>query len=260
MNHSWGYNASDNQYKSPKTLIHELVEVVSRDGNYLLNIGPKGDGTLTEQTERILNRIGDWMSMNSESIYETSRSPYSTEPTWGFYTKKKGKLYAHVFTWPENRLLKIPALKNEIEKVYLLEKPAGNLKFMKDKDSITISLPKDAPDTINSVVVINVAGVPESAVKGCTPTTISPYIQINGGAWEQKNTIGVNAGSKIALGPQPAKGGTWNWTGPDGSGFTAHTREITFDDFQASRAGNYVATFINTDGCKSKVTFTISVK
>jgi alpha-L-fucosidase len=260
MNHSWGYNASDNQYKSPKTLIHELVEVVSRDGNYLLNIGPKGDGTLTEQTERTLNGMGDWMSLNSESIYGTTRSPYSTEPAWGFYTKKSGKLYAHVFTWPENKVLKVPALKNNIEKVYLLEKPSDHLKFTKDKDSIAISLPVDAPDTINSVVVINVTGMPESAVKGFTPTTINPYIQINGGSWEPQNTISANAGSKIVLGPQPANGGSWSWTGPDGSGFNATTREITLTDIKVSQAGNYNATFTNAGGCKSKATFSITVK
>ena len=123
MNRTWGYNENDNNYKSTKTLVRELVKVVSRDGNYLLNIGPKGDGTVPEQTEDTLKAIGKWMDSYGESIYGTTRSPFAAEPEWGFYTKKEGKLFAHVFSWPQDEMLLIPALKNSIAKIYLMNKP-----------------------------------------------------------------------------------------------------------------------------------------
>jgi alpha-L-fucosidase len=152
-------------YKTSKTLIRELVKVVSRDGNYLLNIGPKGDGTISEQTIAILNGFGDWIKINSESIYGTSRSPFSTEPKWGFFTKKTGRLYAHVFVWPANGELLIPSLSNSINRAYLLSTPETSLKYRNEGDHINISIPKVSPNDTNSVVVIDVTGVPSSAIK-----------------------------------------------------------------------------------------------
>jgi hypothetical protein len=166
MNGSWGYNASDNNYKSSKTIIQEMVKTVSRDGNYLLNIGPKGDGTMTNQSIAILNDFGTWMDTYSESIYGTTRSPYSVEPGWGFYTKKQGKLYAHVFAWPANRILNVPSLANSINKIYLLNDTTGVLAFTKNNDSITISMPLSAPNATNSVVVLDVVGVPSASTQG----------------------------------------------------------------------------------------------
>lgn len=161
MNNSWGYSENDRDYKSTKTLIQELVKVVSRDGNFLLNIGPKGDGTVPEQTAESLKAIGKWMSIYGESIYGTTRSPYKTEPEWGFYTRKEGKLYAHVFNWPQNKELTIPALKNTIEKIFLMDNPENALNYNFEGGQIRISLPENAPNDINSVVVIEVSGIPE---------------------------------------------------------------------------------------------------
>lgn len=165
MNNSWGYNANDNSYKSPETLIRQLVQVVSRDGNYLLNIGPKGDGTLTEQTISILESYGDWMKIYSESIYGTTRSPFPAKPSWGYYTKKTGKLYAHVFNWPADGVLKVPALANSIKKICLLNQPSTSLKYKEANGYCEISVPKTAPNAINSVIVLEVNGTPATAAK-----------------------------------------------------------------------------------------------
>ena len=163
MNKSWGYNENDHDYKSVKTLIQELVKVVSRDGNYLLNIGPKGDGTVPVQTTDTLQKIGDWMKIYGESIYGTTRSPFKTEPDWGFYIKKEGKLYIHVFSWPKTGELTIPTLKNDIKKIYLMTDSENELNYTVNNGEIKISLPEDAPNEINSVVVIDVEGLPEAS-------------------------------------------------------------------------------------------------
>ncbi|MFN6944501.1 MAG: endo-1,4-beta-xylanase [Cytophagaceae bacterium] len=91
----------------------------------------------------------------------------------------------------------------------------------------------------------------------CTPTSITPYVQMNGGAWAQSSTATVNTGGSIVFGPQPVTGGSWRWTGPNG--FTATTREIALTNIQANQAGNYVATYTNAGGCTSTATMVASV-
>ena len=91
----------------------------------------------------------------------------------------------------------------------------------------------------------------------CTPTTVVPYYQLNGGTWVQGATASTDVGGKVVLGPQPTSGGTWSWTGP--GGFTSANREITLDNIQQHQAGNYVATLKNTEGCTSAGTITVNV-
>jgi alpha-L-fucosidase len=159
MNNSWGYNAGDSNYKEPEALIREMVITVSRDGNYLLNIGPKGDGTITQPSVDILKAFGNWMKIYGESIYGASRSPYEDEPAWGCFTRKQGKLFAHIFQWPADQKLIIPALNNKINRIYLLNNPDEQLGFTINDGNILVALPKEAPNKINSVLVIEVAGL-----------------------------------------------------------------------------------------------------
>jgi len=155
MNKSWGYNSSDDDYKTPAKLIEELVKVVSRDGNYLLNIGPKGDGTVPAQTTEILESIGEWMSIYGESLYGATRSPFSEEPSWGFYTKKPGKIYLHVFTWPTNGSLTVPSPSDTVKRIFLMNDSANLLNFSYSDDNITISIPENMPNPYNSVIVMD---------------------------------------------------------------------------------------------------------
>jgi hypothetical protein len=141
-----------------------------------LNIGPKGDGTVTEQEIEILNEIGEWMRIYGESIYGTTRSPYSSEPRWGFYTKKTGKLYAHVLYWPSNDLVKIPSLANPIKKICMLNDTTVALTYTDNMGYITISLPENAPNSINSVVMIDVDGIPvPSNLTGINDNSIQSF-------------------------------------------------------------------------------------
>lgn len=92
---------------------------------------------------------------------------------------------------------------------------------------------------------------------GCTPTTITPYVQINDGTWQQTTTASVSTGGKVKFGPQPVSGGSWNWSGPNG--FSASTREVTISNIQSNQAGNYIATYTNSGGCQSNSTFNVTV-
>jgi hypothetical protein len=93
----------------------------------------------------------------------------------------------------------------------------------------------------------------------CTPTTITPYISINGGStWTQESSAAVKSPSTVVdLGPQPTSGGSWSWTGPNK--YTSTARQINSIPLTVG-ADLYVATYTNTSGCKSTQTFTITVK
>jgi len=90
----------------------------------------------------------------------------------------------------------------------------------------------------------------------CTPTPITPYIQVNGAAWEQASTTSAASGATVNLGPQPVTGGSWSWTGPNG--FTSASRQV--NGIPLSTGANvYTATYTNAEGCKSTETFTVTV-
>lgn len=91
----------------------------------------------------------------------------------------------------------------------------------------------------------------------CTPTTITPYVQINGGTWQQTANASLTAGGTVMFGPQPTTGGSWNWSGPNS--FSATTREVTISNIQTSQAGNYIATHTNSGGCQSTQSFAVTV-
>src|SRR5258706_7643068 len=117
MNETWGYKSYANNWKSTETLVHNLVDIASKGGNYLLNVGPKPDGTFPQESMDILKGMGAWMKVNGEAIYDTKASPFGLF-TWGRCTEKMNgdniTLYFSVFDWPKDGKLVIPGLKNEI--------------------------------------------------------------------------------------------------------------------------------------------------
>ena len=163
MNTTWGYSEHDHKWKTDETLIRNLVDIASKGGNYLLNIGPKGDGTIPEPSVQSLAAIGRWMKVNSASIYGTTASPFE-KPAWGRHTKKADKLYAHVFEWPDNGKLTIPVTPGQVTQATLLaddqQKP---LKLAAAGDSLDVHLPAKAPDPIASVIAIELKNLPATA-------------------------------------------------------------------------------------------------
>jgi alpha-L-fucosidase len=101
MNDTWGYSAHDTHWKSASQLIRNLVDTASKGGNYLLNVGPTGEGLIPPASVERLEAVGQWMQVNSASIYGTSASPFKKLPFEGRCTVKGRRLYLHVYRWPE---------------------------------------------------------------------------------------------------------------------------------------------------------------
>ena len=156
MNGTWGYRTKDTNWKSTAVLIKNLVDIASKGGNYLLNVGPKPDGTFPQESIQRLDEIGKWMKVNGEAIYATKGNPLE-EVNWGrITTKDNGSetiLYLTVLNWLADGKIEVTGLNNKIKSATLLA-DGSMLKFA----GSVITLPAQAPDPIASVIKVKIKG------------------------------------------------------------------------------------------------------
>lgn len=159
MNGTWGFRTSDHKWKSAETLIRNLVDIASKGGNYLLNVGPKPDGSFPQESIDRLATIGKWMKINSEAIYATKSSPLQPFE-WGRCTMKeqcdKTLLYLTIFDWPQDGTVVLP-VKNKVFKASFLAN-GKTLKVKSQSDTIKIDVSKQAIDPVATVIKIELAG------------------------------------------------------------------------------------------------------
>ncbi len=164
MNTSWGYKWYDENWKSTEDLVKMLVDISSKGGNLLLNVGPTAEGLIPEASVERLKEIGYWMQSNSESIYGTSASPFFKLP-WGRCTTKKVKggtnFYLHVFDWPKDGLLTVPGFVGHVDDVYLLSNANQHFAWKYEEDDLQIHAPSVIFNEINTVVVVKTKGAVE---------------------------------------------------------------------------------------------------
>jgi alpha-L-fucosidase len=153
MNNHWGYNKHDDNWKTNEDLIRKLIDIASKGGNFLLNVGPKDDGTFPNASIKRLDTIGKWMKVNGESIYGTKASLFENL-YWGRSTTKPGKIYLHVFDWPENGNLDIPGLMTQVKSAYLLADPDTMLEVSYVNGSAFVSVPKEPVNPFATVIVL----------------------------------------------------------------------------------------------------------
>jgi len=178
LNKTWGYKKDDNEWKTPEELTFKLVDIVSKGGNYLLNVGPTSEGLVPQPSQDNLRAVGRWLKVNGESIYGAGPSPFGPEfgkpnpdtskkdsrgnrlfdaKTDWRCTTKPGKIFIHVIKWTPGSF-ELPAINGKIGKAYLLGDPARKPLTVRQKSSkVVVVLPQEAPDKMDSVFVLEVS-------------------------------------------------------------------------------------------------------
>jgi alpha-L-fucosidase len=150
INNTWAYNKNDQDYKSSEFLIRALVEVASRGGNFLLNVGPQPDGVIQPEFQERLKAVGTWLSVNADSIYGTSYGPIQGATTFRT-TAKRDTVFLHLFDWPTT--LDVQGLNKKVLDAHLLA-TGQPLQFRQTESGLQIDLPAKAPDMNVSVVAL----------------------------------------------------------------------------------------------------------
>jgi alpha-L-fucosidase len=172
MNDSWGYQAADDNWKSPKTLVRNLITCAKGGGNYLLNIGPRGDGSIPEESVRILTEIGKWTDKNGPTIYASEPCDANGTPFANF-TRRGNTLYIHVYFWPGETpaaqwlgfyrppsVVAIGGLRAKVESARLFASGA-KVDFRQDDVSVQFTgLPTAAPDSPVTVIEAQCDSIP----------------------------------------------------------------------------------------------------
>ena len=152
MSRTWAHNSTDKEYKPAALLLYNLVEIASKGGNYLLNIGPSPQGTFPPEAVERLATIGAWMAVNGKAIHGTTYGPLQ-HLLFGRTTAKEDSVYLHVWDWPSSGRISLGAMPGEVAEVTLL---AGHepLSFKQSGNHFTIQIPSQPPDPFVSVLVI----------------------------------------------------------------------------------------------------------
>jgi alpha-L-fucosidase len=147
LNKHWGFYKTDDNWKPTETLVRHLIDVASKGGNFLLNVGPTGQGEIPAPSVTRLAEVGAWMKVNGSSIRGTDACPLPPLP-WGRCTRKGKQIYLHVFDWPRDGALTVPG-DGQIASASMLAN--GQRLGLKNR---TIALPLAAPDPLSSTIVL----------------------------------------------------------------------------------------------------------
>ncbi len=163
LNDTWGFKKNDNNWKSPQTLIRQLVDVVSKNGNYLLNVGPTAEGVIPQPSVDRLMAVGKWLRTNGDAVYGAKPSPFPYEQEWGSITSKPEKLFLGVTEWPKGEFV-LYGLETKVKGANLLANPSAPLRVSQSYDqridlhSLRIAVPDRPPDADLSVIALDLSG------------------------------------------------------------------------------------------------------
>ena len=168
VSHSWGYHRTDTEWKSVSTLLQSLISNVSLNGNFMLNIGPRSDGSVPHEMKQRLKKIGQWLDVNGVSVYGASAFDLPKDQhDWGRITKKQmpggdTRLYLHLFNWPYNEKLNVTGVTSKPEKIYMLsDKLKKGLEYEHNGALTAVKLPDMKTNPYVPVVVMEYEEYPE---------------------------------------------------------------------------------------------------
>lgn len=246
LNNTWGYSEHDKDWKSPEKVIKNLVDIVSKGGNYLINMGPKADGSIPVETVNCFKEVGQWMHINGNAIYNTTASPFK-RLSWGRCTKRfepdGTKLYLHVFEWPEDGTLLLPGLRNSVRYANTLWEP-NTVECTSCENGTLVKVGNFVPGNLErpQVIELKLNGVlnVESVV---TSYDSSKDFRIN--------VSDAELSGKVNVEQKDGKESLGYWTEP---------KEAVEWNFKLSQAGTF--DFVTETACEhdSKLTITIGDK
>ncbi|MBC6465496.1 alpha-L-fucosidase [Actinomadura alba] len=155
---TWGYRSWQKRDDLPgkiRDLVVGLTGVRARGGNYLLNVGPRGDGSVVEFEADVLNGIGDWLNRHPGAVLGASATRFGGQP-WGEVTVNGSNLYLHITHWPESGELRLPGLATKVRGV--IEDGAGRLNWRMDGNDLVVSLPEKPHDQVLPVLRVTLGG------------------------------------------------------------------------------------------------------
>lgn len=163
---SWGYKQDDLNWKPAEEIIRKLVDIVSKGGNYLLNVGPTAEGAIPQPSLDRLEAVGQWLRRNGEAIYGTTAGPL--QGLAGIRsTAKPETIYLHIFDWPPNGTITVPKLGKAVRAARVLGNPeASSLPVTEQPESLIVERPAQAPDTTDTVIALDLKGNEDESTLG----------------------------------------------------------------------------------------------
>ena len=177
INHTWGFRKDDTDWKSPGEIIFKLVDITSKGGNYLLNVGPTSEGVIPRDSQDNLRAVGKWLKVYGEAVYGAGRSPFGEE--FGEFSKTKdhtgkevflarndwrcttkpGKLYFTLFNIPRDGMIDLPNFKNQITKAYIVGDPSQAPITIDETNGVRVAqVTRNGPNAIAYTICLEING------------------------------------------------------------------------------------------------------
>lgn len=225
LNDTWGFKKNDHHWKKPEDLTFKLIDIVSKGGNYLLNVGPDGEGLIPQPSQDMLRAVGRWLKTHGEAVYGAGRCPFGQEfgeltpppdgkgqpafvprKAWRC-TTQTGKLYLHVFEWPATGTLQLPQVADRISRAYVLSDPAHPPVPFEQRNGVTLTLQGVVADPLATVICLETNPPAPAQAAPQAATAMQPFTAT--GEWAFSSLPGYEPGKSSIFSKDPAAAATW---------------------------------------------------